>query len=168
MTDELARKELAVKVRKEVEWALKVARGLWPAGTNDQAVAITAGTVLEHFRELGRKPAAARAAAANGSQPAGGGPPECPHCGGEMRDNRSQKKNPREPDFRCKDDNCRQDGNHTTGVWLDRPKKGRGGGGGSRQPQQQPRQQPAPARVKQESFDDFPEALDGDDDDLPF
>ncbi len=28
--------------------------------------------------------------------------PKCPHCAGEMYDNRATKKNPRQPDFRCK------------------------------------------------------------------
>lgn len=31
---------------------------------------------------------------------------ECPECGGEMWDNRTSKKNPRAPDFKCKDKTC--------------------------------------------------------------
>lgn len=31
----------------------------------------------------------------------------CPKCGGEMWDNRANKKNPKQPDFKCKDrENC--------------------------------------------------------------
>jgi hypothetical protein len=32
--------------------------------------------------------------------------PSCPKCGGEMWDNRENKRNPRAPDFKCKDRNC--------------------------------------------------------------
>lgn len=32
---------------------------------------------------------------------------DCPKCGGPMWDNRESKKNPKQPDFKCKDkDNC--------------------------------------------------------------
>ena len=34
------------------------------------------------------------------------GTPPCPKCGGEMWDNRENKRNPRAPDFKCKDRNC--------------------------------------------------------------
>jgi hypothetical protein len=37
---------------------------------------------------------------------------ECPQCGGEMWDNRGKKKNPKQPDFRCKDEACAK------AVWL--------------------------------------------------
>ena len=32
--------------------------------------------------------------------------PACPKCGGEMWDNREGKRNPRAPDFKCKDRGC--------------------------------------------------------------
>jgi len=32
--------------------------------------------------------------------------PNCPKCGGEMWDNRVGKRNPRAPDFKCKDREC--------------------------------------------------------------
>ncbi len=31
---------------------------------------------------------------------------KCPDCGGPMWDNRGDKKNPRSPDYKCKDKNC--------------------------------------------------------------
>lgn len=34
------------------------------------------------------------------------GAPECPKCGGRMWDNRTSKRNPRAPDFRCRDRRC--------------------------------------------------------------
>lgn len=37
---------------------------------------------------------------------------QCPKCGGAMWDNTNSKKNPRSPDFKCKDKNCGE------GVWL--------------------------------------------------
>jgi len=32
--------------------------------------------------------------------------PNCPKCGGGMWDNRASKRNPRAPDFKCKDKSC--------------------------------------------------------------
>jgi len=45
------------------------------------------------------------------SAPAGHGPipagePECPKCGGRMWDNRISKRNPKAPDFKCRDRSC--------------------------------------------------------------
>lgn len=34
------------------------------------------------------------------------GAPECPKCGGRMWDNRASKRNPRAPDFKCRDRRC--------------------------------------------------------------
>ncbi len=44
---------------------------------------------------------ASDAASTPSSSPAEAGP-SCPNCGGPMYDNRATKKNPRQPDFRCK------------------------------------------------------------------
>ena len=40
--------------------------------------------------------------------PLPGGPqnPSCPKCGGRMWDNRQSKRNPRAPDFKCRDRSC--------------------------------------------------------------
>lgn len=47
---------------------------------------------------------------------------KCPECGGAMWDNREDKRNPKSPDYKCKDKSC----GHA--VWLndkkDEPKKG--------------------------------------------
>jgi hypothetical protein len=32
--------------------------------------------------------------------------PQCPKCGGAMWDNRASKRNPRAPDFKCRDKSC--------------------------------------------------------------
>lgn len=55
----------------------------------------------------------------DGAEPAAGGPalslergpeaadvPSCPVCGGRMWDNRSGKRNPKAPDFKCRDRGC--------------------------------------------------------------
>src|SRR3954467_2507325 len=34
------------------------------------------------------------------------GTPPCPKCGGDMWDNRENKRNPKAPDFKCKDRGC--------------------------------------------------------------
>ena len=43
---------------------------------------------------------------------------DCPKCGGEMYDNRNTKKNPKAPDYRCKDDSCTDDKGYITAVWM--------------------------------------------------
>ena len=48
----------------------------------------------------GHAPAPATSDAANAATPA------CPKCGGPMWDNRDGKKNPKAPDFKCKDKHC--------------------------------------------------------------
>lgn len=71
----------------------------------------------------------------------------CPKCGGtDHWDNRENKKNPRGPDFKCKNRNCGE------GVWLD----------SQPQPTQSARSS-APA-----NFEEFPAALQDEEDFLPF
>lgn len=38
--------------------------------------------------------------------PQGADNPSCPTCGGRMWDNRASKRNPRAPDFKCRDRSC--------------------------------------------------------------
>lgn len=43
---------------------------------------------------------------------------KCPRCGGPMWDNRGDKRNPKAPDFKCKDKSCIDpDSGYVTGVW---------------------------------------------------
>lgn len=67
--------------------------------------------------------------------------PSCKKCGGAMWDNRLDKRNPKAPDFKCKDKNC--DG----AIWV------------------QAKAAPAPAPVAAGSFED---EYNPDDDRLPF
>ncbi len=48
-------------------------------------------------------------------------PMQCPDCGGAMWDNRQTKRNPKQPDFKCKNKQCDK------AVWL-KPKGENGGG----------------------------------------
>ena len=62
-----------------------------------------------------------------------GGVMQCPVCQGDMWDNRNKKRNPKAPDFRCKDENCTYTlnaqtgeyelGDFPTGVWYKEPEK---------------------------------------------
>lgn len=52
-----------------------------------------------------------RAAGAPSIEP----PPDCPECDGGMWDNRENKRNPKGPDFKCKDRDCGK------AIWLPKP-----------------------------------------------
>lgn len=41
----------------------------------------------------------------------------CPKCQGPVWDERPNKKNPKGPDFKCKDQNCKDDKGYKTGIW---------------------------------------------------
>ena len=58
---------------------------------------------------------------------------ECPKCGSEMWDNRQKKTNPKAPDYKCKDKDCKGV------IWPEKT--------------QAPRQQAAPQAVKTDSTD---------------
>ena len=50
--------------------------------------------------------------------------PSCPKCNGAMWDNREGKKNPKSPDFRCKDKSCVDEKGFGTGLWEKDIQKG--------------------------------------------
>jgi hypothetical protein len=114
---------------------------------------------------------AARAAAA---RPAAAGPrvdsagmPLCPICGGPMWDDRTSKRNPRAPDFKCRNKPRERGGPGCEGViWPARD------GSPSPYPPPAPRRSGASgAPVADDGPRDGPPAWDGpplDDDDLPF
>ena len=95
--------------------------------------------------------AAVEAAAATGEAP------QCPKCGGDMWDNRASKRNPKAPDFKCKNRDC--DGV----VWPPRDGAPRAGAPAMAGAGGVPSGRPAATE-----FDDFADAGAGDDDDLPF
>lgn len=49
---------------------------------------------------------------------------ECPLCGGnEFWDNRTSKKNPKAPDYKCANKDCRDEKGYAGAIWLDKPKE---------------------------------------------
>lgn len=80
--------------------------------------------------------------------------PSCPTCQGPMWDNRVGKKNPKAPDFKCKDKTC--DGV----IWP--PKNGKG----PAKPSSASAVRGSPAPAMAPSYDDFPPPMD--EDNLPF
>ena len=72
--------------------------------------------------EIGdRQPMPAPRAATKSPATAGGAVPSCPKCHGAMWDNRVGKKNPKSPDFKCKDKGC--DGLYWPGEWPPKAEK---------------------------------------------
>jgi len=43
---------------------------------------------------------------------------QCPNCNGDMWDNTRNKRNPKAPDFKCKDPDCLDEKGMQTAVWL--------------------------------------------------
>ena len=116
----------------------------------------------------GAKPADVAASAAPTGSVAAGMPP-CPICGGPMWDDRTSKRNPRAPDFKCKNKPKERGGPGCEGViWPPRD------GSPSPYPASAPRRASAsmspppfdgPPPTEPPPFDDAPPH---DDDDLPF
>jgi hypothetical protein len=93
------------------------------------------------------------------------GMPACPICGGPMWDDRTSKRNPRAPDFKCRNKPKERGGPGCEGViWPSRD------GSPSPYPASAPRK-PAGPSSSSPPFDDTPppnEPPPFDDDDLPF
>ncbi len=98
----------------------------------------------------------AAAAAPMAASVAADGEASCPKCGGAMWDNRATKRNPKAPDFKCRDKSC--DGV----IWP--PRDGAGAATAA------PAMAAATAKpAARDDFDDFGGSLgDDDDSDLPF
>ncbi|HEY0779193.1 MAG TPA: hypothetical protein VGD56_14600 [Gemmatirosa sp.] len=113
--------------------------------------------------EVAEEEFAASAAGSTGEEPA------CPKCSGRMWDNRLTKRNPKAPDFKCRDRSC--DGV----VWPPRPGEAaevpaavatpapRGAGASTRRPRAG-----AASATAEPRFDAAPLGSAIDDDDLPF
>ena len=76
-----------------------------------------------------------------------------------MFDNRKDKKNPKAPDFRCRDRECKDEKGYTPGIWVKDLKKDT-----ARAQAHAPRPVPAAAG----DFETMPGALEEEDDGLPF
>jgi len=117
-------------------------------------------------RASGSPPPAARPAA-SGPQVDSAGMPLCPICGGAMWDDRTSKRNPRAPDFKCRNKPRERGGPGCEGViWPARD------GSPSPYPPSAPRRSAPPAApLADDGPRDGPPVWDGpplDDDDLPF
>jgi hypothetical protein len=128
----------------------------------------------------GAKPAAGVAASAAtsatisaaASGPVAPGTPSCPICGGPMWDDRTSKRNPKAPDFKCKNKPRERGGPGCEGViWPPRD------GSPSPYPASQPRRSADKGSMAAPSFGDgphpsepppFDDAPPHDDDDVPF
>ena len=118
-------------------------------------------------RASGSPPPAARPAGAGGPQVDSAGMPLCPICGGAMWDDRTSKRNPRAPDFKCRNKPRERGGPGCEGViWPARD------GSPSPYPPSAPRRSAPPAApLADDGPRDGPPVWDGpplDDDDLPF
>ena len=104
-------------------------------------------------------------------QPAAtGGMPSCPICGGAMWDDRLSKRNPKAPDFKCKDKPKERGGPGCEGIiWPPRsgpsPYPAPTPRAGGRSNLSGPPPDDAPPPIEPPPFDDTPFP---DDDDLPF
>ena len=115
-------------------------------------------------------PATARAAstrlAAAGPRVDAAGMPLCPICGGPMWDDRTSKRNPRAPDFKCRNKPRERGGPGCEGViWPARD------GSPSPYPPSAPRRSAPSSSPTDDAPRDGPPVWDGpplDDDDLPF
>jgi hypothetical protein len=130
---------------------------IWPPRDAVQAMATAPGATTP--------PAVAQA------EPTAGAMPTCPICGGPMWDDRATKRNPRAPDFKCKNKPRERGGPGCEGViWPPRdgspspypPPRARPGTGA--EPAARPRGG-APAWDSPPPMDDAPPHTD---DDLPF
>jgi hypothetical protein len=118
---------VAVQAYKDYGNALSIAKKFWPNGPADVQQA-AAATVLIHMKQLRTTPAPHPQPQQQAGKPAAPAPapaaapvqgvPSCPKCGGAMWDNREKKQNPKGPDFKCKDKECKDDKGYTTSLWL--------------------------------------------------
>lgn len=83
-----------------------------PAGTEAELAA------RPPFREaVGMAPQGAQKPA---SRPVDSAAVLCPRCGGPTWDNRQNKRNPKAPDFKCRDKECIDDKGFATSGWIDK------------------------------------------------
>lgn len=172
------RDPIHVHTYRDADAAFTMAKALWKGSSPDNEVLqSTFATLLihmQHTRKGGVGPAPSAGRAVPGQAPGRPAPapapattqaaahvavPACPICGGEMWDNRDNKKNPKAPDFKCKDKTCKDEKGFAPGLWVEKPK-----GGGRRAA---PAAAPQPVPTAAGDFRGFPKALE-DDDELPF
>ena len=120
-----ADRALWVQAKHDYKQAVAISAAVWmekDETTPMDVVQAGAATVLIHITKLRAEQGrgfrlTAPTPAQLASQPEVEIPEDCPQCGGEMWDNRGDKKNPRGPDFKCKDPDCGK------AIWLTPPPK---------------------------------------------
>jgi hypothetical protein len=120
-----ADRTLWVAARDDYEKARKIAQALWPEAEDTVVQAATA-TLLIHHKDLSREnrvhvrvpPAAVKGDVVASQGAVGDIPSECPTCGGGVWDNRANKKNPKAPDWKCKDKTCVDEKGFVTAGWI--------------------------------------------------
>jgi hypothetical protein len=164
MTD--AERLLWATAQQDYDHAFKIAQKAWISQPDDAVIQAATATILIHVTKLRESshrtaapssaaPAAVKRDETRGPSQASGAVPPCPKCSGKMWDNRASKKKETQPDFVCRDKNCK-DGKFTTALWEKDLPKPNGAKGQS---------QPRPT----EGYDQVPAGLAEDrDDDLPF
>jgi len=142
---------------------------IWPPRDGRATAAAPASRVASNAAPPGApsKGAPSRSAAATGTNVDANGMPLCPVCGGAMWDDRESKRNPRAPDFKCRNKPRERGGPGCEGViWPSRD--------GSPSPYPPPvarRPEAAASRFDEAPLDappPFDDAPPHDDDDLPF
>ncbi len=126
---------IALQAYTDLENAFSIAAKLWanpnlPTKPTAEAFQATVATAAIHIKDL-RRSAPSVPAPSQAVQPRAAGPartapapqaavevPACPNCGGPMWDNREGKTNPKSPDFKCKDKECKDGKGMTTALWL--------------------------------------------------
>jgi hypothetical protein len=135
---------LWVAAQEDYTNALAVAKKSWSStlDVDHSVIQAAAATILIHITKLRSEPRihvqvpAALAGHPSGKgdvappfnpekAPAAGIPSACPQCGGKVWDNRENKKNPKAPDWKCRDKECKDDKGFTTGGWVEKPKAGK-------------------------------------------
>jgi hypothetical protein len=168
MTD--AERALWATAQADYKHALAIARDAWKDigwEVSDIALQAATATVMLHHKELQQRashrtaapstaaPAAVKRDETRGaSQASGAVPPRCPKCGGPVWDNRDNKKNPKAPDWKCRDKKCVDDKGFVTGGWIDKPKPNGARGSAHARPT--------------EGYDEMPGGLREEEDSLPF
>lgn len=160
---------IALQAFKDYGNALSIAKKYWPNGPAD-VVQAAAATVLIHMKQLRTTPSPSpkpQTQAGQQSAPASARPapapapqvevPACPKCGGQMWDNREGKQNPKAPDFKCRDKNCKDDKGYTTSLWMRDLKKNTAYA-----------QAHAIREKIDRNYEEMPAALQSDESDLPF
>lgn len=138
---------------------------IWPprattAGTTQAAASRTSSTSQPPTVAAAPTTTAGRGAPAAGPRVDANGMPLCPICGGAMWDDRESKRNPRAPDFKCRNKPRERGGPGCEGViWP------------ARDGSPSPYPPPLPRRTASSPTNDAPPAWDGpplNDDDIPF